>query len=63
MRLALLLSPLVLLAIYVFVITPVALLSRLFGRDPLRLAPPKDDRSFWEDRPPQPEAAAYLRQY
>lgn len=62
-RLTVLLSPLVLWAIYAFVITPVAWLSRLFGRDPLRLKPPARDDSYWEDRPPAPEGGAYLRQY
>lgn len=55
-------SPVVLLIIFLLVITPIALLSRLFRRDPLRLRP-QPDESYWEDRSPRGDAASYLRQY
>ena len=56
-------SPVVLLVIYLVVITPVAFLSRLFRRDPLRLRRPAPGGTFWEDRPRARDAASYLRQY
>ncbi|MFT3712987.1 MAG: SxtJ family membrane protein [Archangium sp.] len=55
-------TPVLMLIIYALVITPVALLSRLFGRDPLRLRPPKNATSYWEPRAPS-DPASYLRQY
>lgn len=55
-------SPVVLLLLYLLVITPVALVSRLFRRDPLRLKRPPEG-TCWEDRPAQGDAASYLRQY
>lgn len=56
-------SPVALLVIFLVVITPVAFLSRLFRRDPLRLRPPAGVGTFWEDRPARGDAASYLRQY
>jgi hypothetical protein len=66
MRLGLLLShvtsPVLLLIIYLLIITPVALLSRRFGRDPLRLKKLRGAKSYWEPRTPS-DPASYLRQY
>lgn len=64
-RLQLWLSSLLLLGVYVLVITPVALLSRLFGRDPLRLRKKHwgdKNVSAWELRTAS-DPASYLRQY
>lgn len=56
-------SPVVLGIIFYLLITPVALLGRLFGRDELRLArSPKD--SYWIDRsPPGPDPASFKNQF
>lgn len=64
-RVQLWLTALVLFVVYVLIITPVGLLSRLLARDPLRTS--KDDwgkreRSAWEPRAPA-SPASYLRQY
>lgn len=45
-------SPLVLGFIFFILITPIALLSRMFGRDELRLNKITDE-SYWIDRPAQ----------
>jgi hypothetical protein len=56
MRLGLLLSriinPLVLGAMYYLVITPVSLILRLAGKDPLRLRPDRQAASYWIARQP-----------
>ena len=52
------------LAIMLYVVlTPIALIRRLSGRDPLRLRRPTGKQSLWvqRDNPPPPEN--YLKQY
>ncbi|MBL8916641.1 MAG: hypothetical protein JNM17_38425 [Archangium sp.] len=54
-----------LLFVYVLIITPVALISRLVGRDPLRMKKERwgdKSASVWEPRAPN-SPASYLRQY
>ena len=49
--------------VFYVVLTPVALVLRLLGRDALqrRLDPQRE--SYWEERPPLAEPTRYLRQY
>lgn len=67
MKLGLLLGaiigPLVLGLIFFGLFTPLALCTRLFGRDELRLAPDAN-LSFWRERePPGPTADTFQRQF
>jgi len=45
-------NPLVLSILFFVIITPVALVTRLFGRDPLRLKLEPKAKSYWVDRDP-----------
>jgi hypothetical protein len=54
-------SNLAFLALYYLVLTPLALLFRLVGRDALVLRRPRTD-SHWIDRGPSSEASRYWRQ-
>jgi Saxitoxin biosynthesis operon protein SxtJ len=57
-------SPLVLAVIFYLVITPVALVGRLFGRDELRLRRSKQVDSYWIERDPKgPDANSFRNQY
>ena len=44
-------SHVVMTAIYFVVITPIGLVGRLFGYDPLRLRLKPDAETYWVDRP------------
>ena len=56
-------SPLVLGIIFFVLITPVALITRLFGRDELRLKK-TDASSYWIDRaPPGPASDSFKNQF
>lgn len=56
-------SPLVLGVIFFVLITPIALVSRLFGRDELRLKK-TNARSYWIDRvPPGPAGDSFKNQF
>ena len=56
-------SPLVLGVIFFMLITPVALVTRLFGRDELRLKK-ADASSYWIDRaPPGPAGDSFKNQF
>ena len=56
-------SPLVLGVIFFFLITPVALVTRLFGRDELRLKKTKLN-SYWIERdPPGPAGDSFDKQF
>ena len=56
-------SPLVLGVIFFLLITPVALVTRLFGRDELRLKKTKAS-SYWIDRaPPGPAGDSFKNQF
>lgn len=56
-------SRLVLLAVFFLVITPVGLIQRLRGWDPMSgtLEPGRD--SYWETRPQSSDLRSYFRQY
>lgn len=56
-------SPLILGIIFFVIITPTALICRLFGRDELRLKRTKVD-SYWRDRqPPGPDGDSFNNQF
>ena len=58
-----LVNPIVLAIIFFILLSPVAFLSRILGRDELKLKPRADD-SYWIDRtPPGPAADSFKNQY
>ena len=48
---------------YYCLLTPVAFLFRIMGRDALRLRAKKDSTSYWVARGPEAKPDRYLRQY
>ena len=57
-------SPVVLGAIFFLLLTPVALVTRLFGRDELRLKRKASHTTYWLDRaPPGPEPESFKNQF
>jgi len=57
-------SPIVLGIMFYLVITPIGLLMRAFGKDPLRLAFDKQSSSYWIDRlPPGPLPESFKDQF
>ena len=57
-------SPLVLGAIFFLMLAPVSLVTRLFGRDELRLKRKASQTSYWLDRaPPGPEPESFKNQF
>jgi len=56
-------SPIVLGLIFFVLITPVSLVTRLFGRDELKIKK-RTVESYWVDRsPPGPQSASFKNQY
>ena len=59
-----LISPLVLGVIFFLIITPVALLTRIFGRDELRLKIPKKSSTYWVNRIPiGPKSDSFIKPF
>ncbi len=57
-------SPIVLGAIFFLLLTPVALVTRAFGRDELRLKRKADQESYWIDRVPSgPKPESFKNQF
>jgi hypothetical protein len=57
-------SPVVMAALLYLVVTPVGLLQRLFGRDPLHLKWDPKAESYWQFRqPPGPETDSMTNQF
>jgi hypothetical protein len=57
-------SPVVLGAIFFLLLTPVSLVTRLFGRDELRLKRKASQTSYWLDRaPPGPAPESFKNQF
>jgi len=50
-------------AIYFLVITPIGLLMRAVGRDPLQRSLEPGQRTYWIERQPQREPSSYFRQF
>ena len=55
-------SHIVLALLFYGVFTPVGLLLRMAGKDPLQLRRVDRD-SYWQQKPPQPDMRRYFRQY
>ena len=55
-------SHVVLAILFYGVITPVGLIMRLAGRDPMQRAFRPDLNSYWQERPPATDARRYFRQ-
>jgi Saxitoxin biosynthesis operon protein SxtJ len=57
-------SPIVLGFMFFVVVTPIGLLMRLVGKDPLSLKPNRDAASYWVDRtPPGPKPDSLPNQF
>lgn len=62
--LAKVISPIAMGIVYFGVITPLALVMRLFGKRPLELSPRKDLASYWQTRePPGPDPQSMKDQF
>ncbi|MCE9546058.1 MAG: hypothetical protein K8T25_11130 [Planctomycetia bacterium] len=56
-------STVVLVAIFYLVLTPCGLVLRLFGYDPLRRKPQPDAKTYWLPRDREIEPSRYFRQF
>jgi hypothetical protein len=56
-------SHFVLGVVFYLVLTPIGLLMRLFGRDPLHLKLDRQAKSYWIARPEPSDASRYFRQF
>ncbi len=56
-------SNVVLAAIYFFIVTPIGLALRVAGRDPLRRAFGRERRTYWDDAEKAGDAKQYFRQH
>jgi hypothetical protein len=56
-------NPVVLGLIFFVIITPIGLLMRLFGKDPLKLRPSATDLSYWIERTPGPSPRSMKQQF
>jgi len=59
-----LVNPIVLALLFYLAVTPMALVMRMFGKRPLRIAPDRTAASYWIARePPEAEASSMRRQF
>ncbi len=58
-----LVSHLILALVYFGILTPIGLLLRLAGHDPLRLKPDRSIASYWCERPTETDTDRYFRQF
>lgn len=56
-------SFLILVVIYYLVLTPIGLVLRLFGHDPLPRRFDRAAKSYWTPRPPQQQTERYFQQF
>jgi len=64
MLLSAIVSPIVLAALFYLTVTPIALIARALGKDPLRLGLDREARSYWIMRsPPGPDPASMKNQF
>jgi hypothetical protein len=56
-------SQMMLLLMFYLVVTPVALLLRIRGRDALRRRPARNATSFWQPKETPEDVTSYFRQY
>jgi hypothetical protein len=59
----LVLSTIILLVLYYFVLTPIGLVMRLVGRDPMSRKFDPTAESYWTPREPVKDVKRYFRQY
>lgn len=57
------LSHVMMAVIYYLVVTPVGLIMRTFGRDPMQRGFDRNATTYWIARPKTPESSRYFRQY
>jgi hypothetical protein len=58
-----LVSLILLAVVYYGVVTPIAVLFRLIGRDSLQRHSPPEGGSYWQPKPAPQDPGRYLRQY
>lgn len=58
-----LVSHLVIWFIYYLILTPIGLILKFVGYDPLERTLDRDAETFWQEREPAPDASRYFRQY
>jgi hypothetical protein len=56
-------SNLVVIVVYYLVITPISVVARLAGHDPLGLRAPESDKSYWRRRKVDADPESSFRQY
>jgi hypothetical protein len=56
-------SHIILAVVYYLVLTPIGILMRLLGYDPMRRELEPDVDSYWIEREPHPDPKQYFRQY
>ena len=57
-------NPIAMALLFFTTVTPIALVMRAMGNDPLRLRPDPDAPTYWNDRrPPGPEPGTMPRQF
>jgi len=56
-------STVLMLIIYFLIMTPIGLVMRVFGYDPMRMRPAAGAESFWIERPPSSDVRRYFKQY
>ena len=61
--LAAVVNPIVLMLLFLLVITPMAVVMRLLGKRPLRLAPDPSAASYWIKREPQSGSSTMRQQF
>ena len=56
-------SNLVVIVLYYLVITPISIVARLAGHDPLGIRAPEGDKSYWRRRKVDADPESSFRQY
>jgi hypothetical protein len=56
-------STILMLIIYFLIMTPIGLVMRLFGYDPMRMRPAAGAERFWIEGPPSSDVRRYFKQY
>lgn len=56
-------SNVILVGLYYFVLTPVGLLLRVFGKDPMQRRLEPEATTYWEKKAPITDVRSYFRQY
>ncbi len=56
-------SHLLMAGVFYLVVTPIGLIMRLVGRDPMQRAFDRDAKTYWQPRPTTKESQGYFRQF